>query len=110
MMLQTGFVNVERPAIPGMGTGDGQGTIGNIIMDIPLGMWRQKEKMGTIADFLKVLVEAIDLWKSIEEKINEGENKKQNKKLLKACKKALKSGKDKDLAAVRKHLYIANWK
>ena len=65
--------------------------------------------MSDIGNFMKLLLEGIETWKKLEESINAGHNKKQNKKLLKACKKALKTGKDSDLDAVRKYMFIINW-
>lgn len=63
-----------------------------------------------IADFMKILIEAIQAWKNLQENINNAQNKKMAKKLKKKCIKALKTGKDEDLAAVREYLYIINWK
>ena len=65
--------------------------------------------MSEIGDFMKVLIEAIAAWKQLQENINNAHNKKKAKKLKKACLKALKSGKDKDMVAVREYLFIINW-
>lgn len=66
--------------------------------------------MTEIGDFLKLLLEAIAAWKKLQEDADAKYNKKKAKKLKKVCLKAIKSGKDDDLAAVRKYLYIINWK
>ena len=65
--------------------------------------------MSEIGDFMKILLEAMAAWKQLQENINASQNKKRAKKLKKACLKALKTGKDKDLSAVRNYLYIINW-
>jgi len=62
--------------------------------------------MPDIDNIMKLLLEAIEAWKKIEENINAETNRRRRKRLLKACKKALKTGADKDLAAVRKHLFL----